>query len=222
MHISNNILKECLQNVYFINGTAYAGKSTMVRMLSEKYNMICCGENYHSDLADKVATPALQPHSSYFKTMKDWQEFINRTPDEYARWIDGSSEEASEFEIVELLKLSASGKKIIVDTNISVENLREISDYHHVAIMLSPQSMSVEQFFHRDDPEKQFLLKQIQAAENPEKALANFKACLARINSDEIYEKFENSGFLIIRRENVDADTRDEVLATLASHFKLA
>ena len=25
-------------NVYFINGTAYAGKSTMVKMLAEKYN----------------------------------------------------------------------------------------------------------------------------------------------------------------------------------------
>ena len=29
-------------NVYFINGTAYAGKSTMVKMLAEKYNGIAC------------------------------------------------------------------------------------------------------------------------------------------------------------------------------------
>lgn len=29
-------------NVYFINGTAYAGKSTMVKMLSEKYHGIAC------------------------------------------------------------------------------------------------------------------------------------------------------------------------------------
>ena len=34
-------------NVYFINGTAYAGKSTMVKMLAEKYNGIACEENYH-------------------------------------------------------------------------------------------------------------------------------------------------------------------------------
>lgn len=26
------------ENVYFINGTAYAGKSTMVKALAEKYN----------------------------------------------------------------------------------------------------------------------------------------------------------------------------------------
>ena len=36
-----------LKNVYFINGTAYAGKSTMVKMLAERYNGILCEENYH-------------------------------------------------------------------------------------------------------------------------------------------------------------------------------
>ncbi len=37
------------ENVYFINGTAYAGKSTMVKMLAEKYNGIACEENYQDD-----------------------------------------------------------------------------------------------------------------------------------------------------------------------------
>ena len=45
MKIENNILKHYLKNVYFITGTAYAGKSTAVKMLSEKYDMIFCGEN---------------------------------------------------------------------------------------------------------------------------------------------------------------------------------
>ena len=36
-------------NVYFINGTAYAGKSTMVKMLAKKYNGIACEENYHDE-----------------------------------------------------------------------------------------------------------------------------------------------------------------------------
>ena len=35
-------------NIYFINGTAYAGKSTMVKMLAEKYNGIAGEENYHT------------------------------------------------------------------------------------------------------------------------------------------------------------------------------
>ena len=39
MNIESNILKYYLRNVYFITGTAYAGKSTMVKMLSEKYEI---------------------------------------------------------------------------------------------------------------------------------------------------------------------------------------
>ena len=34
-------------NAYFINGTAYAGKSTMVKLLAYKYDGIACEENYH-------------------------------------------------------------------------------------------------------------------------------------------------------------------------------
>ena len=39
-------LKNQFKNVYFIIGTAYAGKSTMVKMLSEYYDGITCEENY--------------------------------------------------------------------------------------------------------------------------------------------------------------------------------
>ena len=35
-------------DAYFITGTAYAGKSTMVKLLAEKYGGIFCGENYHN------------------------------------------------------------------------------------------------------------------------------------------------------------------------------
>ena len=37
VYFKNNIIKNLLKNVYFINGTAYAGKSTMVKMLAEKH-----------------------------------------------------------------------------------------------------------------------------------------------------------------------------------------
>ena len=56
MNIENNILKYCLRNAYFITGTAYAGKSTMVKMLAERYGMTACGENYHMAFAEKAAS----------------------------------------------------------------------------------------------------------------------------------------------------------------------
>ena len=46
IEIESNILRYYLRNVYFINGTAYAGKSTMAAMLAEKYGMVYCGEKH--------------------------------------------------------------------------------------------------------------------------------------------------------------------------------
>lgn len=220
MKIENNILKYYLKNVYFITGTAFAGKSTMVNMLAEKYDMICCGENYHSAVSDIVAEPNVQPDLCYMKSLTDWKEFVTRTPEEYERWIYGTGREAAEFEIAELLSL-AKEKKVIVDTNIPIDILKEISDYHHVAVMLSPQSMSVERFFDRSDPEKQFLLSVIDSCDDSESVMENYKKGLALINSREHYDEYANSSFFTLVREDDGKDTRESVCELLAKHFEL-
>ncbi len=146
MKIENNVLKHYLKNVYFITGTAYAGKSTAVKMLAEKYGMVLCGENYHMAVSDSVATPETYPDLCYNKSLTDWADFVTRTPEEYERWIYSVGREAAEFEIAELISISKD-KKVIVDTNIPLDVLKEISDYNRVAVMLCPQSMSVDRFF---------------------------------------------------------------------------
>ncbi len=42
-----------MDDVYYIIGTAYAGKSTMVKLLAEKYDGIACEENYHDSMVDE-------------------------------------------------------------------------------------------------------------------------------------------------------------------------
>lgn len=42
--IKSNILRTLFRDCYFINGTACAGKSTMVRLLTEKHGGICCAK----------------------------------------------------------------------------------------------------------------------------------------------------------------------------------
>jgi len=46
LEINNHLIKHYLRNVLFITGTAYAGKTTMAKMLSDKYGLILCAENY--------------------------------------------------------------------------------------------------------------------------------------------------------------------------------
>lgn len=220
MKIENNILKYYLKNVYFITGTAYAGKSTTVKMLADRYDMIFCGENYHSTVSDIVATPDAQPDICYLNNLTDWKEFVTRSPEEYERWIYSTAKEAAEFEVAELISISRN-KKVIVDTNISVDMLKEISDYNHVAVMLSPQSMSVDCFFDRGDPEKRFILGVIESCENPEIVMENYRRGLALINSKKHYDEYADSGFFTVLRHNIDTDTREEVCDAIAKHFGL-
>lgn len=219
MHIENNILKYYLRNCYFINGTAYAGKSTMCAMLAERYHMLHCAENYNLDSILAIADPQRQPNICYMNTKPSWEHFVSRTPEAYAAWIDGSNREMIGFEIAELIRISAD-QKVVVDTNIPCDVLWQISDYDHVAILLSPQNMSVERFFDREDPEKQFLLSVIKSCSDPEAVLQNFRACIARVNSEERYKAFSDSGFFTLTRKD-EADTKEEMLSALADHFKL-
>lgn len=189
------------ENVYFINGTAYAGKSTMVKLLAEKYDGIACEENYHDALIETLDKEEY-PNLTYTRDLQDWSEFIRRTPDEYEAWIDGVTTECAVLEI-EILKglVKTTQKKIFVDTNIPVEILHEISDDDHVLIMLADPNISVERFFDRPDREKQFLYQLLLKEDNPDKAILNFKECLKRINSTERYALFEKSGFRVITRD---------------------
>ena len=220
MKIENNILKHYLKNVYFITGTAYAGKSTMVKMLSEKYDMVFCGENYHCDVSDIVASPDVQPDMCFTKNLTDWKQFVTRSPEEYERWIYSVGREAAEFEAAELIAVSRD-KKVIVDTNIPLDILKAISDYDHVAVMLSPQSMSVERFFDRDDPEKQFILSIIESCENSDEVMENYRKGLALINSKKHYDEYADSGFFTVVRQDNGKDTREEVCDIIAKHFGL-
>ena len=189
-------------------------------MLADRYDMVFCGENYHSPVSDMVAPPEEQPDISYKKNLKDWKDFVTRSPEEYERWIYSTGREAAEFEVAELLSISRD-RKVIVDTSIPVDILKEISDYDHVAVMLSPQSLSVDRFFDREDPDKQFLLRVIESCENSEAVMENYRQGLARINSQKHYDEYANSGFFTLVRKDDGIDTKEAVCDAIAKHFGL-
>lgn len=188
-------------NAYFITGTAYAGKSTMVKLLAEKHNGIACRENYHEDLMDERLDPEEFPCLCYTRDLQDWHHFIRRTPDEYEAWVDGAAAECEKLELQILDRLTEQGKPVFVDTNISLETLAKMTDRQHVLIMLADPEISVRRFFERPDKEKQFLYQLMLEEAEPEKALANFGECLKRINSQERYDRFLHSGFPVILRD---------------------
>lgn len=205
-------------NIFFINGTAYAGKSTMVKRLAKKYNGIACEENYHNAILSGLDKDEF-PYLTYTRDLQDWHDFIRRTPDEYEAWIKGVSKECETLELRILNKLSSEDKMVFVDTNISIETLKEISDNDHVLIMLADPEISVNRFFERPDKEKQFLYQLLMEEENPKQAMENFRQCLERVNSRSVYDSFFDSGFRVIVRD--ESRSIEDTFALVEREFGL-
>lgn len=198
------------ENVYFVNGTAYAGKSTLVKGLARKYNGIACEENYHNALLEELDAREF-PCLTYTRDLEDWHDFVRRTPDEYEAWILGVTKECEILELQMLESISRQGKPVFVDTNITPETLHRIAAPGHVLIMLAEPEISVKLFFDRPDREKQFLYRLLMEEENPKAALENFRQCLARINSPKNHAAFLSSGFPVLHR-----DEKRSIAQTLA------
>ena len=188
-------------NAYFIIGTSYAGKSTIVRELAKKHDGIACGENYHDAMLDSLDAKEF-PCLTWTRDLRDWHDFIRRSPQEYKAWIDGAKKECEAVELQMLPEICSRGKPVFVDTNICIETLREITPHSHVLVMLADPQISVRRFFERPDPEKQFLYRLILEEPDPEAAMENYRQGLVLINSQESYDELLHSGFNRIFRDD--------------------
>ncbi len=185
---------------YFINGTAYAGKSTLVKLLAQRHGGTACEENYHDAYPDRL-DPTEFPCLCYARDLKDWHDFIRRSPEDYEAWYDGVSRECETLELRLLPEICGRGKPVFVDTNISPETLKRVAAPGHVLLMLADPEVSVRRFFERPDREKQFLYRLILDEPDPAAAMENFRQCLLRINSRERYDRFLHSGFPVLLRD---------------------
>ena len=212
-----------LSNVYFVIGTSYAGKSTVVKNLAKKHGGIALEENYHDAKLPELDSREF-PNLCYTRDLRDWHEFIRRTPDEYVAWLKNVKKEceAVELRILEelLLKPGTQGKKIFVDTNISIETLHRISDERHVLVMLADPEIGIHRFFDRPDPEKQFLYRLMLEEPDPQTALDNYREILTRVCSKESYDELLHSGFRVVFRD--EGRTQEETVTLAEEIFGIA
>lgn len=205
-------------NTYFVIGTAYAGKSTMVKELAKIHGGIACTENYHDNYPEELDSKEF-PCLTYTRDLKDWHDFIRRSPQEYKDWIDGVKKECEILELRMLPGICSQGKPVFVDTNICMDTLRKIAPLNHTLVMLADPQISVRRFFERPDPEKQFLYRLILEEPDPEKAMQNYRRGLELINSQESYDALLKSGFNVILRD--DSRSIDQTLALVERYFGL-
>lgn len=206
------------ENAYFIIGTSYAGKSTMVKELAKKHGGVACEENYHDNYPGEL-DPQAFPCLTYTRDLKDWHDFIRRSPQEYKAWIDGAKKECEILELRMLPDICNQGKPVFVDTNICIETLRSVTPKNHVLVMLTDPQIAIHRFFDRPDPEKQFLYKLIMEEPDPEKAMENYRKGLELICSQESYDELLHSGFPVVFRD--ENRTIGQTLALAEAAFGL-
>lgn len=96
MKIADNIIKEHLKNVYFLCGGAYGGKTTMAKLMEEKYGFIRYRQGYHFDEYAAIANEIEQPAMSMDRK-SDWHGFFAQPPRQYADWMQAELREEAEF-----------------------------------------------------------------------------------------------------------------------------
>jgi adenylate kinase family enzyme len=222
MNISENILKHSLQNVYFLNGTALAGKTTMATALSQKYGFYHFNDNWHEPrfgVYRSLCTEKYQPQSTKKKETTDWEAFFGRSVEEFLADNNGYGEydEYIEFMIIELIKISQE-QKVVADVGIPLGLLTEISAPERIAVLLaSPELVNCENYGKREDHRE--FIECIRSLKDPEKKIA-VQDELFRINAEKIYEDVRKYGLFNIVR--TDGSTVENTLEMLERHFHLA
>lgn len=212
MRISNNIIKEKLKNVYFLCGGAYGGKTTMAKLIEEKYGLYRYRQGDHYDEYMKFAKPEYQP-ALCVERSKDWHGFFAQEPRKYADWMQQELREEAEFLIADLISV-AKEQKIIVDAIVPIDILKEITDYEHVILLFATDEMKRQHYFDRADKDEvyQFIL----SFSDGEELLKNVIEALNIDNKSE-RDAFVNSGFRYIER--TDNDSIENTLKTIEQHF---
>ena len=227
MNIANNILKHSLQNVYFLVGTALAGKTTMAKIMVEKHGFVWFDENYNGEpfkkwesICDEKYQPLQIERNKKFHEQGhyDWDAHFNRSSEEiFAEQSErGNNDEFTEFVIIELIKLSQNNK-VVTDICAPLELLAEVSDYNRIACLLtSPDLVTTVNYGSRDDHKS--YLEWIMSLNESEKKIAKQDE-LFRLGVDKMFEEVRKYNlFSIIRNKD---STVENTLKVLEEHFRL-
>lgn len=221
MNIANNILNYSLRNVYFLTGTACAGKTTMTKMLCEKHGFIHFNDNWHEDnftIWQSIIDEKYQPKSAKRKIVTDWESWFSRSLEEFLteQNDDNGGDEQLQYSLMELIKLSQNNKVVADIWFPDVSLLTEISDYNRIACLLAPAEMIIRDYYGRED-HKEFI-ECIMSLNEPEKKIETQNQ-LFRIGAKISFDDAEKYKFFkIIRSED---STVQNTLKLLENHFGL-
>ena len=215
MNISDSFLKTQLQNVFWIGGAGYGGKTTITDLLADKHGFV----PYHPEDCfhehKKAASP--EDHPSLLAPFHGWEWFFNRPIDEYIKAIEDSGREQFEMVLLDLVKMTADSR-VVADAFFLDPRLAEHLTERKRSVFLYADEETIRRgFFARAD--KQDLLRVINTLADPAKTREHVLDVTCTLSARKRAEA-EAAGMKVLVR-NTETDLH-ETLAVVEKHFGVA
>jgi 2-phosphoglycerate kinase len=214
MKISDSVLKAHLQNVLWIGGGGYGGKTTIADLLARKHGF----QAYHpEDLVDahkQVASP--EDHPALLAPFQGWEWFFNRPIDEYIQGIEAGGREQFEMVVLDLIRQHGQSPVVVEGVLLDPWLLKRLT-LHHKAIFLFADEETIRKgFYARAD--KQDLLEVIQTLNDPAHTREHVLQMVCQ-HAAQKRSAAEAEGFTVLVRTG--ETSLPETLATVEKHFGL-
>lgn len=213
MKIEDNIIKYNFKNVLFICGTACAGKTTMSKLIAEKYDFYLYDMDKQYQEHRAIADERHQPDTCYHG--KDFHEQWMRPIEEQARWSINMLREQNEMVLIDLMKLSEH-QKVVADVLYTPDYTQNIIDYNQLVFLTIDKSLIRDIYFNR--PEKRDFYEYVKEQELTETYFERIFQSLELVNEMEC-SMMKDSGFYTIERKK--ESTIEDVLKLIEKHFGL-
>ncbi len=194
MIFQDNVIKEFLQNVYFVTGTPCGGKTTISRELAKRHNLLVYDIDEKFEEHQKVSNATFQPAMN--QVFKNADEFFGRTVEEYKKWLLDNTREQLDFVLLDLIRLSQN-QIVLCDCHLTMEQAKQITEPSRIVFLIKEPSNIVDDYCNR--PDHQGFHDFINSASDVEKAKETCNETLRSLN-EKHYSDIKASDYFWLER----------------------
>ncbi len=212
MKISDSFLKAQLQNVFWIGGGGYGGKTTIADLLARKHGL----QAYHPEELVNAHMQAASPadHPALLAPFRGWEWFFNRPIEAYIQGLEASGCEQFEMVVLDLIRMNAQSRVVVDGFLLDPWLLKRLTLDNKVIFLYADEETIQKGFYARED--KQDLLGVINTLSDPARTREHILRMVCQHSAQKRREA-EAAGFKVLVRTG---ETRlPETLATVEKHF---
>jgi len=215
MNISDSFLKAQLENVFWIGGAAYGGKTTITDLLADRHGFV----PYHPEdrFHEHKKAASSEDHPALLAPFHGWEWFFNRPIDEYIKAIEDSGREQFEMVLLDLVKIAADSNVVTDVFFLDPRQAERLTERNRSIFLYADEETIRAGNFERAD--KQDLVAVIDTLADPIKTREHILKMTCTLSARKRAEA-EAAGMKVLVR-NTETDLQG-TLAAVEEHFGLA